>query len=29
MLNSFENISLQTNKNAPDAPKDAEKGVED
>ena len=29
VLNSFENISLQTNKNAPDAPKDAEKGVED
>ena len=29
MLNSFENISLQTNENAPDAPKQSQKGVED
>ena len=28
MINSFENISLQTNENAPDALKDTEKGVE-
>ena len=29
MLNSFENISFQTNENTPNAPKDAEKGVKD
>ena len=29
MLNSFENISLQTNENAPDASKRSQKGVED
>ena len=29
VLKSFENISLQTNENAPSAPKDTEKGVED
>ena len=29
VLNSFENISLQTNKNAPDASKRSQKGVED
>ena len=29
MLNSFENISLQTNENAPDASKRSLKGVED
>ena len=29
VLNSFENISLQTNENAPDASKQSQKGVED
>ena len=29
VLNSFENISLQTNENAPNVPKDTKKGVED
>ena len=29
VLNSFENISLQTNENAPDASKRSQKGVED
>ena len=29
VLNSFENISLQTNKNAPNAPKRSKKEVED
>ena len=29
VLNSFENISLQTNKNAPDASKQSQKGVKD
>ena len=29
VLNLFENISLQTNKNAPDAPKKSQKGVAD
>ena len=29
MLNSFENISLQTNENTPDASKQSQKGVED
>ena len=29
MLNSFENISLQTNENAPNASKQSQKGVED
>ena len=29
VLNSFENISLQTNENANDAPKQSQKGVED
>ena len=29
MLNSFENISLQTNENAPDAPKQSQKGFRD
>ena len=29
VINSFENISLQTNKNAPDASKWSQKGVED
>ena len=29
VLNSFENISLQTNENAPDAPKQSQKGVKD
>ena len=29
VLNSFENISLQTNENAPDTPKWSQKGVED
>ena len=29
VLNSFENISLQTNKNSPDASKQSQKGAED
>ena len=29
VLNSFENISLQTNENAPNAPKQSQKGVKD
>ena len=29
VLNSFENISLQTNENTPDSPKQSQKGVED
>ena len=29
VLNSFENISLQPNENAPDASKQSQKGVED
>ena len=29
MLNSFENISLQTNENAPDASKQSQQGVKD
>ena len=29
VLNSFENISLQTNENAPNIPKESQRGVED